>query len=138
MLAARQRAIFDADMDPFPRLLSRVTLACIVLACAHTSALGQGAGGTVTIHVLNDTPDNLEVTLYDRTLRRHPMVLSGQVIYGNASIATTISADSSGQGHVYWKALTTDRDMRRCGHHENSGLNDGDTIHVWANGRCAR
>jgi hypothetical protein len=124
-------------MDPFPRLLTRIALACIVLSCAHTSALGQGAGGTITIHVLNDTPDNLEVTVYDRNLRRRPMILSGQVIYGNASIATTISANSSGQGHVYWRALTTDRDMRRCGQHDKPGLNDGDTVHVWANSRCS-
>jgi hypothetical protein len=136
MSAARQRAILAAAMSPFPRrVLKQALLGCIVLACAHTSVLGQG---TVTIHVLNDTADNLEVTLYDRNLRRHQMILSGQVIYGNASIATTVSADSSGQGHVYWKAMTTDRDMRRCGHHENAGLNSGDTIHVWANGSCSR
>jgi hypothetical protein len=123
-------------MTAFPRrALSRALLACIVLASMHTAALGQG---TVTIHVLNDTPDNLEVTLYDRNLRRHQMIVSGQVIYGNASIATTVSADSSGQGHVSWKAMTTDRDMRRCGHHENAGLNNGDTIHVSANDRCSR
>jgi hypothetical protein len=134
MPAARQRAILPAAMTLFPRrMLSRTLLACIVLACVHTSVLGQG---TVTIHVLNDTPDNLEVTLYDRNLRRHQMVLSGQVIYGNASIATTVSADSSGQGHVSWKAMTTDRDMRKCGHHEKAGLNNGDTVHVWANDSC--
>jgi hypothetical protein len=134
MPAARQRAILAAAMTLFPRrVLSRTLLACIVLSCVHTSVLGQG---TVTIHVLNDTPDNLEVTLYDRNLRRHQMVLSGQVIYGNASIATTISADSSGQGHVSWKAITTDRDMRKCGHHEKAGLNNGDTVHVWANDSC--
>jgi hypothetical protein len=78
------------------------------------------------------------VTLFDRNLRRHQMVLSGQIIYGNASIATTVSADSSGQGHVSWKAISTDRDMRRCSHHDNVRVNDGDTIHVWANGRCSR
>lgn len=134
MPAARQRAILGAAMTPFPRrVLKQGLLACIVLACVHTSVLGQG---TVTIHVLNDTTNNLEVTLYDRNLRRHQMVLSGQVIYGNASIATTISADSSGQGHVSWKAITTDRDMRKCGHHEKAGLNDGDTVHVWANDSC--
>jgi hypothetical protein len=121
-------------MVPLPRLFSRLALAGIVLSCAHTSALGQG---TVTIHILNDTTDNLAVTLYDRNLRRHQMILSGQVIYGNASIATTISADSAGQGHLYWRAMTTDRDMRRCGQQEKSGLNDGDTIHVWANSRCS-
>jgi hypothetical protein len=134
MPAARQRAILAAAMTPFRhRVLKQGLLACMVLACVHTSVLGQG---TVTIHVLNDTTDNLEVTLYDRNLRRHQMVLSGQVIYGNASIATTISADSSGQGHVSWKAITTDRDMRKCGHHEKAGLNDGDTVHVWANDSC--
>jgi len=121
-------------MVPLPRLFSRLTLAGIVLSCAHTSALGQG---TVTIHILNDTTDNLAVTLYDRNLRRHQMILSGQVIYGNASIATTISADSAGQGHLYWRAMTTDRDMRRCGQQEKSGLNDGDTIHVCENSRCS-
>jgi hypothetical protein len=122
-------------MGPFPRrVLGRAVLACIVLACAHSAVLGQG---TVTIHVLNDTPDNLQVTLYDRNLRRHPMILSSVIIYGNASIATTISADSSGQGHVYWKAISTDRDMRKCGHHEKAGLNSGDTLHVWANGSCS-
>ena len=134
MPAARRRAILAAAMTPFPRrVLKQGLLACMVLACVHTSVLGQG---TVTIHVLNDTTDNLEVTLYDRNMRRHQMVLSGQVIYGNASIATTISADSSGQGHVSWKAITTDRDMRKCGHHEKAGLNDGDTVHVWANDSC--
>jgi hypothetical protein len=123
-------------MNPIPRRsLQQAALACIVLTCVHTSVLGQG---TVTIHVLNDTTDNLEVTLYDRNLRRHQMVLSGQVVYGNASIATTVSADSSGQGHVAWRAMTTDRDMRRCGHHDNAGLNNGDTVHIWANGSCAR
>jgi hypothetical protein len=107
----------------------------IVLSCVQTSVLGQG---TVTIHVLNDTPDNLEVTLYDRNLRRHQMVFSGQVIYGNASISATVSGDAAGRGHVYWRAMSTDRDMRKCGHHENTGLNNGDTIHVWANGSCSR
>jgi hypothetical protein len=134
MPAARQRAILAAAMTLFPRrVLKQALLASIVLSCVHTSVLGQG---TVTIHVLNDTPDNLEVTLYDRNLRRHQMVLSGQVIYGNASIATTVSADSSGQGHVSWKAMTTDRDMRKCGHHDKAGLNNGDTVHVWANDSC--
>jgi hypothetical protein len=135
MPAARQRAIFAA-MSPFPRrVLQQALLGCIVLSCTQTAVHGQG---TVTIHVLNDSTDNLEVTLYDRNLRRHQMIISGQVVYGNASIATTISADSSGQGHVYWRAMTTDRDMRRCGHHENAGLNNGDTIHVSADGRCSR
>ena len=34
----------------------------------------------------------------------------------------SISADASGQGHVYWTAMTTDREMRRCGHHGEQGI----------------
>lgn len=135
MPTARRRAILAAAMGPFSRrVLGRTVLACVVLAGVQSTVRGQG---TVTIHVLNDTPDNLEVSVYDRNLRRHQMVLSSVVIYGNASIATTISADSSGQGHVYWKAISTDRNMRKCGHHEKAGLNSGDTVHVWANGSCS-
>ena len=50
--------------------------------------------------LVNDTIDNLVVTLDDRNLSPHQMVLSGQVIYSNVSIVTSISADASGQGHA--------------------------------------
>ncbi|HZZ15831.1 MAG TPA: hypothetical protein VFE08_07710 [Candidatus Sulfotelmatobacter sp.] len=98
------------------------------------AALGDG---TLTIHVANDTVDNLVVTLYDRNLSQNQTVLSGQTINSNAWIVTQISADASGQGHVYWTAMTTDRHMRQCGHHAQSGINGGDTIHVHADGPCS-
>jgi hypothetical protein len=33
--------------------------------------------------------------------------------------------------------MTTDREMRHCGHHGEQGINDGDTIHVYADGPCS-
>jgi hypothetical protein len=115
-------------------LLGLLTLVALVSLSLRTSALGDG---TLTIHVANDTIDNLVVTLDDRNLSLHQTVLSGQVTYSNASIVTSISADASGQGHVYWTAMTTDREMRPCGHQGEQGINDGDTIHVYAEGRCS-
>jgi hypothetical protein len=120
---------------PSQRAWARLLLASAVALSVRTAAF---ADGTVTIHLANDSPDNLQVTLYDRNLKRHQMVMSGQVIYGNASISTTISADSTGQGHIYWTAITTDRDMRRCGHQEKRAVNDGETVHVTADGSCKR
>jgi hypothetical protein len=98
------------------------------------TALGDGP---LTVHVANDTVDNLVVTLYDRNLSQNQPVLSGHVIYSHASMVTQISADASGQGHVHWTAMTTDRAMRECGHDTQRGINDGDTIHVHAEGPCS-
>jgi hypothetical protein len=115
-------------------LLGLLTLVALVSLSLRTSALGDG---TLTIHVANDTIDNLVVTLDDRNLSPHQTVLSGQVIYSIAPIVTSIGADASGQGHAYWIAMTTDREMRHCGHHGEQGINDGDTIHVYAEGPCS-
>ena len=120
-------------MSAMQSLLGRLLLVLVVAVSAR-EALGDG---TLTIHVANDTIDNLVVTLYDRNSSQNQTVLPGQVIYGNASIVTSISSDASGQGHVYWTAMTTDRHMRHCGHHTQRGINDGDTIHVHADGPCS-
>jgi hypothetical protein len=108
-------------------------LGCAMLALAPSPAT---AGGSVTVHILNDTVDSLTVSLYDRNLGRRQPVLSGQVINGNGSISITINANASGQGHLSWTATTVDTDMRRCGRHDNPGLNDGDTVRVYASARC--
>jgi hypothetical protein len=86
--------------------------------------------------VVNDTTDNLTVTIYDRNLQRHQRVVSGQVIYGNASIAITITADNFGSGHLAWDASTIDRDFHQCGHGDAGGLNDGASVHVHADAKC--
>jgi hypothetical protein len=130
--AAEKAILFALPMHRLP--MRAWLLALLVASFSRSSAL---ADGTLTIHVANDSVDSLIVSLYDRNLRRRQNVLSGQVIDGNASISVTISADAAGQGHVYWTAMTVDRDMRQCGHHDKRGVNDGETIHVTADGRCS-
>lgn len=110
-------------------------LALLTLALPGAPAQGDAR---LTLHVANGSVDSVIVTLYDRNLRRHQQVVSGQVINGNASISITISADSGGQGHLSWTAMTVDRDMRRCGHGDKHGVNDGATVQVLADGPCKR
>jgi len=107
--------------------------ALAMLLCAGGTALAQNG---VSVRVLNDTPDNLIVTLYDRNAQPPQPVVSGELINGNASISVSITADASGRGHLSWTATTAGRDMRRCGHREKRGVNDSDTIRVSANHRC--
>ena len=92
----------------------------------------------VSVRILNDTPDDLLVTLYDRTVHPPQRVLSSQVINGNAAIRVTLTADASGRANLSWTAVTVDRDMRRCGRRTLQGVNDENTVHVFANHRCPR
>ncbi len=112
-----------------------LALCLLTLAGSATPAL---ADARITLHIANGSVDSLIVTLYDRNLRRRQQVLSGQVINGNASISITVSADSSGQGHVAWTAMTVDRDMRQCGHEDKRGVYDGSTVQVFADSACKR
>jgi hypothetical protein len=116
------------------RALNRLLLAVIAVSATGTPALGDG---TLTIHVANDSTDSLLVSLYDRNLKRGQKVLAGELINGNASISISISADASGQGHVYWTAMTVDSDMRQCGHGDRRAVNGGSTVHVNADSRCS-
>jgi len=105
-----------------------------VMFCAGGNAL---AGDGVTVKVLNDTPDALTVTIYDRNAQPPQAVVSGEVINGNASVSVSVTPDASGRGHLTWTATTGDRDMRRCGHKDKPGVNDGDTIRVHAGDSCS-
>ncbi len=109
-------------------------LACLVLFAGTGAALGDD-GLMITIN--NDTSDNLLVTAYDRSTNPPQQVLSGRAIYGNASFVVSISADQAGQGSLSWTAVTADRDMRKCGHQTERGLNAGDTVRVRADGECS-
>ncbi len=104
-----------------------------VIVTAGGSAL---ADGNVGVRVLNDTTDNLIVTVYDLNAQPPQPVLSGEIINGNASISISITADSSGRGRVTWNATTVDRDMRKCAHRNRRTISDGGTIRVFANRRC--
>jgi len=117
------------------RAFGRIILA---LACLSSSIAASLGGDGLMITINNDGTDNLFVTVYDRSSSPPQKVLSHTALYGNASISVSISADRSGHGHLSWSAITTDHDMRRCGHKEKSGLNDGDTVNVHADHECAK
>lgn len=115
------------------REIKRLGLACLLLFAADTAALADGLDITLN----NNTTGNLLVTVYDMNAQPPQKVLSGAVINGFASIRISIAADAAGHGHLSWRATSVDRDMRRCGHHDKPKLNDGDTVHVYANSECA-
>jgi hypothetical protein len=118
------------------RLFNRLTIALAYLLFCMGGAAVYG-GDALTITVMNDTTDSLIVTIYDRNTSPPQKVLSSEVVLGSASIPVSISADPSGQGHLSWTARTVDPDMRMCGHNDKPNLNDGDTVHVQADGDCA-
>ena len=91
----------------------------------------------MSITIDNNTTKNLLVTVYDLNINPARQVVSSATINGFASISVMIAADDSGRGHVSWTATTVDKDMRPCGHHDKPHLNDGDTVHVYANSQCA-
>jgi hypothetical protein len=99
------------------------------------AAVLAGAGMTITIN--NNTTRKLLVTVYDLNTNPAQQVLASESINGFASVSVSIAADEVGQGHLAWTATTVDPDMRLCGHHDRPKLNDGDTVHVYANTGCA-
>jgi hypothetical protein len=110
-----------------------ITLASLWFCLGSVSAFGEG----LTIIISNDTSDNIYVTAYDRNTNPPQMVLASRRIYGSASLTVSISADSSGQGHLSWTATTIDRDLNMCGHNDKPNLNDRDTVNVDADSDCA-
>ena len=110
-------------------------LACLLLAFGCHSVIGQEGGG-VMITIRNDTTENLLVTIYDMGTSPRQQVLSDRPLYGNASLTVSITQDASGKGHLWWRAMSLDRDMRQCGHDETSDLSDGDTVNVSASDDC--
>jgi len=113
-----------------------VALACLLLASGCPSVFGQEGGG-VMLTISNDTSNNLLVTIYDLGASPRQQVLSRRPLYGNASITVSITQDASGRGHLWWTAMSLDRDMRKCGHDDKADLNDGDTVNVYADSDCA-
>lgn len=118
-------------MRPLDR---KITALAQLLLLSGSAAVFAGDGLMITL--TNDTTDNLLVTAYDRTTTPPQQVLASTPIYGNASMSVSITADGSGHGHLAWTAMSADRDMRKCGHDDQSNLNDGDTVSVHADGDC--
>ncbi|HME39281.1 MAG TPA: hypothetical protein VKG63_09995 [Steroidobacteraceae bacterium] len=124
------------DSEDTMRVFNRVTgaLACGFFCMSSTAVFG---GGVLTITIVNDSTDSLLVTVYDQNSNPPQQVLSGAALNGSASQSVSISADDSGRGHLSWKAMTADPDMRQCGHKDKPNLNDGDTVRVHADGDCS-
>jgi hypothetical protein len=118
------------------RALNRPTIALGCLTSWLICSSASGGDDVLTITINNNTSDNLLVTVYDQNTSPAQRVLSTTAIYGNASIPVSISPDGSGMGHLSWTAMTIDHDMRRCGHNDKGGLNDGDTVNVQADSDC--
>lgn len=108
-------------------------IASFLLVSASVAVFAQDA---FMITVLNDTTDNLLVTVYDESTSPPQVVISRRPLYGNASISVLVGEDSSGRGHLYWSAISLDSDMRMCGHHDSPNLNDGDTVKVYVDSDC--
>jgi hypothetical protein len=115
--------------------MHRLRIACWLLALAAAPALADPG---VSIAISNNTTSNLLVTVYDKSTQPPEKVVPGQVINSFASILVSVGADGSGYGHVSWRAATVAPDMRRCAHHDRPHLNDGATVHVYANRRCGQ
>lgn len=92
--------------------------------------------GDLTITIVNNSSDNVLVTIYDRSTTPPQQILAGRPIYGNASLTVSISAGDGGKGHLSWTAMSIDRDMRRCAANELSNLHDGDSVNVYADNDC--
>jgi hypothetical protein len=116
------------------RSVKRITLIGALGVWVSTSVVAGDGGLTITIS--NDSTSNLLVTVYDLNTDPAQKILASQVINGFATVSVSVSADDSGHGHLSWSATTVDRDMRQCGHRDKSDLNDGDTVHVSADGDC--
>jgi hypothetical protein len=128
-----ERARRQRQGDPMRALRASAAM-LVASACFAGAALAQGVG----VRVLNDTPNSLYITLKDLNSRPPENVLSGQVINGNAAVNLSVTADASGRGLLSWSATTVDRDMRRCARRRKVSVNDGATVHVFANRHCHR
>jgi hypothetical protein len=110
-----------------------IAVACLPLCVGSVSA--TGAEG-LTITISNDSTDNVLLTAYDRNAKPAQLVLSGQPVYGFASIVISLSASATGLGHLSWTARSIDPDMATCGRGNATNLHDGDTVNVHADGDC--
>jgi ABC-type glycerol-3-phosphate transport system substrate-binding protein len=101
------------------------------------SAASASAGDTVTLKILNDSADAIEVTVYDMNVKPPGAAIANQRINAFAWIPIEVAVNTSGNAHVRWVARTGDADFRRCGREERRGLEDEATVRVFADSRCS-
>jgi hypothetical protein len=109
-----------------------------MLASALLGLYGAGAvaDDKVAITVTNDNTDDVIVSLYDMNTRPRSKLLSHQRLSGFSHIPISVSADASGNAHVYWTAVTADSAMHKCGRKDKPGLATDASVHVYAKSDC--
>ncbi len=108
-----------------------MTLAGLLLA-----GMNLRAADKVGITLINDGTDDIYVTLYDMNTHPRSKLLAHQLISGFASVPISVTADSQGNGHVYWTAATAGADVRQCGNKDKASLRSEASVHVYARSNC--
>ena len=108
-------------------------LGLLLFVLGTDAALSDGG---IPIRIVNDTNDEVVVTVIDMNASPQQPVISNQRIYGSASLSIQIAPDAQGYGHVKWTALAGDPANRTCGHKEKMHLNPNDVVRVSANDDC--
>jgi hypothetical protein len=93
-------------------------------------------GEPVQINVINDSTDDVLVTVRDMNTRRHTKVLDAQRISGFASVPVSVAAGAGGTAHVSWTTVSANPDVHRCGHGDKSALANFDSVRVVAQSTC--
>lgn len=117
-------------MNYFPR--SSALFLATLAVCAVTAS----ADDLIPIKVTNDNTENIYVSLYDMNTTPPSRLLAHELINGFASVPISVSADSSGNAHVYWTAVTADPTMRKCGRKDKPRLSSDASVHVYAKSDC--
>jgi hypothetical protein len=107
-----------------------------LLTALSVCAISASADDLVAIKVTNDNTENIYVSLYDMNTTPPSRLLAHEQINGFASIPISVSADASGNAHVYWTAVTADPTMRKCGRKDKPGLPSDASVHVYAKSDC--
>jgi hypothetical protein len=113
------------------------SIAAVAYALLAFGSLSASGGSGMTVAIDNDTSNDLLVTVYDLNTRSVQKILSSERISSFASISVTLNPDEAGRGRLSWSATGTDASSRACGHIDSIALNDGDTVHVYANSPCS-
>lgn len=108
-------------------------IAALLLTWAGARAM---ADDRVPITITNNGTDDIIVTVRDMNTSPPTKILSQQRINGFASVPVAVIADAAGNGHVSWRAYTTDPSMRKCGRKNKAGLASGASVHVYAKSQC--
>ncbi len=102
------------------------------LLLVGSSALG---GEGVEVKLINDSTEDILVTVYDMSARPERIVFSNARINGFTSVPVFLSADADGRANLAWTATSTDTMFRKCGRANTAVANAG-SVDVHADSHC--